>query len=77
MDHETKLSPQQIGDLLAALQGENAQESVNVDAFVKAHLTAKQAAAVQKLLENPALVKALLQSPQAKKLAERFGKEAP
>ena len=76
MDHETKLSPQQIQSLLDALKNENSGETVDVNAFVGAHLTAEQAAAAKRLLQNPALVKALLNSPGAKKLMERFGKGA-
>ena len=74
MDHETKLSPQQLQALLAALKSETAGERVDVNAFVSAHLTAQQADTVHRLLETPALVKAMLHSPQAKKLMEQFGK---
>lgn len=74
MDNETKLSPQQLQSLLAALRSEKSGESVDINAFVNAHLTAEQAAAVQRLLQNPTLVKALLHSPQAKKMMEQFGK---
>ena len=74
MDNEPKLSPQQLQSLLAMLQSKESEEGVDVNAFVNAHLTAGQAAAVRRLLQNPTLVKALLNSPQAKKLAEKFGK---
>lgn len=74
MENETKLSPQQLQSLLTLLQSKKSEEGVDVNAFVNAHLTAEQAAAVQRLLQNPTLVKALLNSPQAKKLAEKFGK---
>ncbi len=74
MDNETKLSPRQIPSLLAALQSKKSDETVDVNAFVGAHLTAEQAAAVRRLLGNPALVKALLNSSGAKKLMEQFGK---
>jgi hypothetical protein len=74
MDNETKLSPQQIQSLLAALQSEKSGETVDVNAFVGAHLTAEQADAVRRLLQNPTLVKALLNSSKAKKLMEQFGK---
>ena len=74
MDNETKLSPQQLQSLLAMLQSKESEEGVDVNAFVNAHLTAGQAAAVRRLLQNPTLVKALLHSPQAKKMMEQFGK---
>ncbi len=74
MDNETKLSPQQLQSLLAALKSEQSEEGVDINAFVGAHLTAEQATAVRRLLQNPALVRSLLHSSQAKKLMEQFGK---
>ena len=70
MDNETKLSPGQLQSLLAALQSNKNEESVDVNAFV----AAEQASAARRLLQNPALVKTLLNSPQAKSLMEKFGK---
>ena len=74
MDNETKLSSEQISELLSSLKNGKKDEQVNVSEFVNEHLTNEQAAAFQNVLKNPAMIKSILSSPQAKKLMEKFNK---
>ena len=75
MDQETKLSQSQT-DALNNLLKKDANAPVDVDAFVKAHLTKQQAAAFEKLLKNETLVKAMLATPQAKSMLEKLAGKA-
>lgn len=72
MDNETKLSNEQISELFSFLKSDKKDERESVDSFVKEHLSNEQAAALQNALKNPAMIKMLLSSPQAKKLIEKF-----
>ena len=74
MDNETKLSSEQISQLLSSLRNGKKDEQVNVDEFVNEHLSNEQAAAFKNVLKNPDMIKAMLSSPQAKKLMEKFSK---
>ncbi|MBQ5969233.1 MAG: hypothetical protein IKN72_06470 [Clostridia bacterium] len=74
MENETKLSNQQQ-ETLDRLLTDAGQSGTDVRAFVNAHLTRSQAAAVAALLKNETLVKAMLSSPQAKAVLDAMQKK--
>ncbi len=70
MDNETKLSSQQLDEMLSSLK--KTDEQVNVNDFINEHLNEKQADALKNVMKNPELIKSILSSPQAKKIIEKF-----
>lgn len=72
MDNETKLSSQQLNEMISSLKNTNSTDKVDVNDFVNKHLNEKQADALQNVMKNPELIKSILSSPQAKRIIEKF-----
>lgn len=70
MDNETKLSREQLNEMLSSLK--KTDDQVNVNDFINEHLNEKQADALKNAMKNPELIKSILSSPQAKKIIEKF-----
>lgn len=76
MDNETKLSASGKDALQELLQhGGDAPDTV--DDFVNTHLSSQQKDAFRQLLKDPARMKAMLASPQAKALFEKLRRKEP
>lgn len=76
MDNETKLSKEQLEKLISDFKKSGSDDKVNVDEFAKKHLNERQAEALKRAMANPALLKSVLSSPQAKKIIEKLKGES-
>lgn len=72
MDNETKLSKEQINSIRQELSKRD--ENINLSEFMDRHLNEKQKAAFSSVINDPEKMKALMNSPFAQKLMERFNK---
>lgn len=73
MDNETKLSSQQINSIKEELTAKKGD--VDLNEFMAKHLNEKQQQAVMNIASDPEKLKAIMNSPIAKKLMEKFSKE--
>lgn len=70
MDNETKLSKEQINSIKEELASK--KEDININDFMAKHLNEKQRQAVSNIVSDPEKMRALMNSPFAKKFMERF-----
>lgn len=73
MDNETKLSEEQINSIKQELSKKKGD--VDLNEFMAKHLNDKQKQAVMNIAADPEKLKAIMNSPIAKKLMEKFSKE--
>lgn len=66
MENEIKLSKQQINSLLDSLLSRDKES----EEHIKKNLTAEQTAKLQDVMSDPEKIRAVLTSPEAKKLLE-------
>lgn len=72
MDNGTKLSPEQIKNLLSAFKNAGANDTVNADDFIKNNLSPAQAQAVKKIMGDPELMKKIISGKKTKEMFERL-----
>ena len=70
MDNETKLSKEQINSIRQELNGK--KENIDINDFMERHLNDKQKQAFSSVISDPERLKAIINSPFAKKMLERF-----
>lgn len=73
MDNETKLSGEQINSIKQELSEKNGD--IDLNEFMSKHLNDKQKQAVMNIASDPEKLQAIMNSPIAKKLMEKFSKE--
>lgn len=73
MDNETKLSKEQINSIRQELSEK--KENINIGDFMNRHLNEKQKEAFSSLLSDPERMKAIMNSPFAQKLMEKFSNQ--
>lgn len=73
MDNETKLSEEQINSIKQELSEK--KTDLDLNEFMAKHLNDKQKQAVMNIASDPEKLKAIMNSPIAKKLMEKFSKE--
>lgn len=66
MDNDTKLSKEQINNLVSDFKSTKNGEKVNPDEFLKKHLNEKQRENILSVLKNPEMLKQILSSEKAK-----------
>lgn len=72
MDNDTKLSKEQIKNLISDFKnGENA----SADEFMKKHLSEKQRENIVSALKNPEMLRQILSSQKAKDIMKALGGE--
>lgn len=72
MDNGTKLSPEQIKNLLSAFKNAGANDTVNANDFIKNNLSPAQAQAVKKIIGDPELMKKIISGKKTKEMFERL-----
>ncbi len=70
MDNETKLSKEQINSIKEELSEK--KENIDINDFMNRHLNEKQQEAFSALLSDPERLRAIMNSPLAQKLMEKF-----
>ena len=71
MDNETKLSPEQINSIKAALSDK--KEPKDIESIMEKHLNEKQRQTVKNILSDEKKLQAILNSPLAKAFMEKYG----
>ncbi len=75
MDNETKFSSQELEQKACELLGAQEQGKGDVKEFMEKHLNESQQKMVHQIMENPEKLKALLNSPFAKRMMEKLSKK--
>lgn len=66
MDNDTKLSKEQIKNLVSEFKNSEKDGKVSTDAFLKKHLNENQRENIISALKNPEMLKEILSSQKAK-----------
>ncbi len=72
MQNSTNFSKDQLEKMISDYKNGNLDGKIDANDFVGTHLTQKQANAINKAMENPDLLNALLATPQAKKFIDKL-----
>ncbi|MCM1365302.1 MAG: hypothetical protein NC122_00135 [Faecalibacterium sp.] len=72
MDNDTKLSPEQIKNLLTNLKSSDKDKTVDINDFASKNLNERQAQMLKNAMKNPKIISAMMSSPQIKQLIEKL-----
>ncbi len=72
MDKDNNLTGKQFDAVVSEIKHSKNGEGVDINGFIDKNLTSQQAQALNRALENPEQIKALLNSPQAKALIKKL-----
>lgn len=75
MDNETKLSQEQIKEIMKEAGDISSGKKINAEDFIRKHLNEEQAQKVRSILSDPQKLAGLMQSPAARKIADMLRKD--